>query len=162
MGSKINDYYYGLLSIGNILPKILSKICDEDFKNIFEFCDNCTNDGLCATYLCFNAHTKELHQDKGDSSYTIIGVPCVPEELEKESGDYAFEFAIGGKKERSIKIKLEQGLILYYAGYALHHRQIVTRTGNFINVACYHNKRFFCNIKESLKRIGFLKIFLCY
>ena len=111
---------------------------------------------LCA-YACNNAQTRDFHIEK-DCSYTMIAVPMASQGI-NYLGSFQFEFE-WNKNGGVIKVKLDQGTVLYYSGYAIMHRQISSIDKccgvidhKFWNVSTYGNKRFYECAMKSFQRI---------
>ena len=116
---------------------------------------NFNNYSLC-NWICRNASTGEFHQDS-DSSYSLI---CVPFNHKHKStgyiasrGVYCFEFKWNKDSHNSLKISLDPGVGIYFLGGICDHRQHILKSGEFINLACYQNKRLFSSLKNSIIRI---------
>ena len=111
---------------------------------------------LC-NWICFNAYTKEYHQDN-DSSYSMICVPYVNRKSSpvyyEQRGRYAFSFNWDNKNDTcpNISFQLDQGTSVYFLGPSCSHRQQVIEDGLFLNFSSYHNKRLYSNMKNSIKR----------
>ena len=148
MVQKLERQLPGVVMTGNMITAMLEQKSPARWKEKFELSSTNKYKGMYSAWSCFSSYTKELHQDN-DCSYTLIGVPA----NNYNNGVYCFQFAWGDQLQQKINFLLTPGIILYYPGYAIHHRQQeVEKKENFFNVACYHNCRFYRNINSSLKR----------
>ena len=91
----------------------------------------------------YEAITEEIHMDK-DCSYTTISVPF----CDYNVGNYNFLFYWGVNLKSSLNVLMNNGDIINYAGYGIHHRQLCVREEKFYNIASYHSNRFLSNTKK--------------
>ena len=54
--------------------------------------------------------------------------------------------------KKYLSLQMHDGLTLFYSGFACYHRQHCRKKGEFWNLSCYQNKRFFDNMKKSIER----------
>lgn len=117
----------------------------------------CFNSGMVCAYVCKNAQTNDFHIEK-DCSYTMIGVPISAQEINC-AGKFQFQFQ-WNKNGGNINVKLQQGTVLYYSGFAIMHRQFSSLDKcndscdyKFWNLSTYGNKRLYENVMKSFNRI---------
>ena len=155
MSKCLEEWIPGFTKNGNIIPAILYQNCSPKWHEKFDLSHFNSICGLFSGWSCFSTQTKKFHQDP-DCSYTIIGVPhddfSAYDNSDFKRGRGSFQFCWDGIDSNFLELDLTPGTVLYYAGYTIHHRQNVYDNGYFFNVACYHNKRFFDNIKTSISR----------
>ena len=140
---------YGRLSTYN------QKFIDTTDSSHF-LCDNCFS-----MWLCHNARTEQFHQEV-DVSYTLIGIPIKIDkcnERKDHNCSYKFQFRwnlIENINCKGIDIGLFDGMVLYYNGIGLFHRQVPCSMNylhnSFWNLSIYHNYRLFNSISKSLSR----------
>ena len=108
--------------------------------------------GVLNAHLCINAMTEDSHTEQ-DSSYTLISVPKQEDpNFMKLSPKFLFHL----NDTNTVEIKMKEGIVMIYSGYALNHHQMLNKTqlkkNTFINLASYGNKRLFQNMLKSFER----------
>ena len=144
---------------GGKIPNIVSKgqtitqvLCDLSDESKQENHISTFYDGMILGFLCHNAITKVRHVER-DCSYTLVSVPFHEDSSHICNEDYVFEFWFN--KKRKIQIQLKPGVVLYYNGYGIMHRQVSLMpeefTSNFWNISTYANKGLHDNVLESFR-----------
>ena len=132
-----------------IMPTILSELSIDvpDENRITPFYN-----GMITCFACKNARTGEIHIER-DCSYTLIAVPfhdhTIPQAI-----DYCFEFVFN--EISKLQVRLESGVILYYNGFGILHRQMkcgpTLQNNVFWNLSTYSNKALYECILKSFRR----------
>ena len=119
----------------------------------------CLIEKCFSIWLCKNARTEEFHQEL-DASYTLIGVPINYKcKNNISTSNYKFQFRwniIDDNECEGIDVGLFEGMVLYYNGFGLFHRQVPCHAeynnNSFWNMSMYHNYRLYNSISKSLNR----------
>ena len=148
-----NDQIKSLIDYGRIAT-INQKFIDKTEPNQFLLND------CFSIWLCNDARTEEFHQEI-DSSYTLIGIPIqkTNNTLSDKLCQYKFQFRwnpIDEMNSYGVDIGLFDGMVLYYNGIGLFHRQVPCNDNfmdnSFWNLSMYHNYRLFRSISKSINR----------
>lgn len=103
-----------------------------------------------AAFLCHNASTAEEHTEP-DCSYTIIRSPNQPGMEYKDSKARAsFNFHLDTE---TVKVPLLLGMNCWYNGCLIpHNQQLCDCKGDFRNVSCYGNMKYFSYGRSTIRR----------
>ena len=166
MKKRLNSVFKGNINCADCGNEQISLLihfgrlsCINPKFNIDTNTSNFLFDKCFSIWLCKDAQTEVFHQEL-DASYTLIGIPMNFDSKDSESQcSYKFQFrwnSIDSNQFNGIDIGLFEGMVLYYNGFGLFHRQVPCSNyfekKTFWILSMYHNYRLFNSISKTINR----------